>query len=213
MINDPGINVAALAALEAAINNALQLDPALRSDLGQLDDTVLKIECTIPEIVVYLLPQHGHVHLYSHYEIQEDSSISGPASEYVKLLSADDKASALINGELKINGDSNAFMVLQKAIAKMDIDIEQKVADLIGDVPAHQLGKAVRKSIKWARHSRDSLLRNLEEFIHEEARLSPSQLEVEDFYRDIQQVNLAADRLEARIKRLGRQLDSKETQG
>jgi ubiquinone biosynthesis protein UbiJ len=211
MINDPAINVAALAALEAAINNALQLDPALQKDLAELEGMVLKIQCTIPAITVYVLPEKNHVHLVSHYEMQEDSSISGPASEYIKLISAKDKASALINGELKISGNSNAFVLLQQALLKMDIDIEQKVADLIGDIPAHQIGRAVRGTIKWARYSADSLLRNFEDFIHEEARIAPSQPEVEDFYQDISQLNLATDRLEARVKRLKRQISSTKT--
>jgi ubiquinone biosynthesis protein UbiJ len=45
-------------------------------------------------------------------------------------------------------------------------------------------------------------LRQLEEFIHEEARLAPSRLEVEDFYQDVQQLNQRVDRLQARIRQL-----------
>ena len=44
--------------------------------------------------------------------------------------------------------------------------------------------------------------RQLEEFVHEEARLSPPRLEVEDFYRDLQELGLRVDRLQSRAERL-----------
>ena len=51
-----------------------------------------------------------------------------------------------------------------------------------------------------------SLGRQLEEFIHEEARLSPPRLELEDFYKDVQALGLRVDRLESRTRRLRKRL-------
>ena len=46
------------------------------------------------------------------------------------------------------------------------------------------------------------LLRQIGEYIHEEARLSPSKRELEDFYTDTQRLRLAADRLDSLTKKI-----------
>jgi ubiquinone biosynthesis protein UbiJ len=64
------------------------------------------------------------------------------------------------------------------------------------------LAQALRGLFSWGQQASASFLRQLEEFIHEEARLAPPRLEVEDFYQDVQQLNQRVDRLQARIRQL-----------
>jgi ubiquinone biosynthesis protein UbiJ len=79
---------------------------------------------------------------------------------------------------------------------------------VLGDVAAHQLGRAARGSARWGRRAHDALLRHVEEFIHEEARLAPPRLEVEDFLADLRATAQRGERLEAGIRRLGRRIDA-----
>ena len=44
------------------------------------------------------------------------------------------------------------------------------------------------------------------EFIHEEARLSPPKLELEDFYADVRELEQDVERLESRAEKLRRRL-------
>ena len=57
-----------------------------------------------------------------------------------------------------------------------------------------------------SRQASSSLTRQLDEFIHEEARLSPPRLELEDFYQDIQALGLRVERLQSRADRLRKKL-------
>jgi ubiquinone biosynthesis protein UbiJ len=72
----------------------------------------------------------------------------------------------------------------------------------LGDVAGHQLAQALRAAYGWGRQASTSLGRQLDEFIHEEARLTPPRLELEDFYRDVQDLVLRVDRLRSRTERL-----------
>jgi ubiquinone biosynthesis protein UbiJ len=73
--------------------------------------------------------------------------------------------------------------------------------DTLGDVAGHRLAEVLRGVFRFGRNAGRSLTRQLEEFVHEEARLTPPRAELEDFYRDVQALGLAADRLEARLER------------
>jgi ubiquinone biosynthesis protein UbiJ len=64
----------------------------------------------------------------------------------------------------------------------------------------------LRNAFVWGRQASASLSRQLDEFIHEEARLSPPRLEVEDFYRDVHELELRVDRLQSRTERLRQRL-------
>ena len=76
----------------------------------------------------------------------------------------------------------------------------------LGDVAGHQLAQMVRGAYSWGRQASTGLERQLEEFIHEEARLSPPKLELEDFYSDVQQLGLQVERLESRTQRLRKRM-------
>jgi len=202
------LNIAALAALERAINAALGMDAATREQVSALAGKVFCIDCSVPPVRAYVAPGAGSVRLYSHYEGAVSCTVSGAGSDFVALLGAADKASALVNGNLRISGDSAPLLALEKALGKLDLDWEQRLALVLGDAAAHQLGRAARGSARWGRRAHDTLLRHVEEFIHEEARLAPPRLEVEDFLADLRATAQRGERLEAGIRRLGRRIDA-----
>ena len=64
----------------------------------------------------------------------------------------------------------------------------------------------LRHLFDWGRQARASLTRQLDEFIHEEARLSPPRLELEDFYADVRELQIRVERLQSRASRLRRRI-------
>jgi ubiquinone biosynthesis protein UbiJ len=201
--------VAALAALERAINAALSLDARTRGLVGALAGRVLSIEVTVPRLEVFVVPDAAGLRLAAHHEAQPDCTVSGAASDYIALATAADKASALVNGNLRVSGDSALLLDLEQALRTLDVDWEQRLAVLLGEAPAHQIGRAVRGSARFGRSARSAFERHLEEFIHEEVRLAPPRLEVEDFLGDLRAIAGRAERLEAGLRRLARRLDAR----
>jgi ubiquinone biosynthesis protein UbiJ len=202
------LNATALAALERAINGALEMDGLTAARIAGFEGKVFGIHCSVPVLDVFVVPGSGGIRLLGHYEGRTDCSVSGAASDFVALLSAPDKASALVNGALRIAGDSAPLLELQKALGALDLDWEQRLGVLLGDIPAHQIGRAVRGSLRWGRASHDALLRHVEEFIHEEARLAPPRLEVEDFFHDLRILAQDTDRLQASARRVARRISA-----
>jgi ubiquinone biosynthesis accessory factor UbiJ len=205
-INDPALITAGLAALESTLNRALELAPGSQEALAELGEGVFALHCTAPPLDVYLQPGADGIRLMGVYDGPISTSVRGAASDFTELATAADPAATLINGQLELSGDSAPLIELQKILAGLDIDWEAPLVSTLGDVAGHQLAQALRSAYGWGRQASTGLHRQLEEFIHEEARLSPPRLELEDFYRDVQALELRVERLQSRTDRLRKRL-------
>jgi ubiquinone biosynthesis protein UbiJ len=203
---DPALHTAVIAALESALNRALELAPQSRAELDALSDCVFALHCTAPPLEVYLQPGADRVRLMGTYEDAVTTSVRGLASDFAELATATDPAATLINGQLELQGDSAPLIELQKILAGMDIDWEAPLVTALGDVAGHQVAQVLRAAYSWGRQASSSLGRQLDEFIHEEARLSPPRLELEDFYQDIRDLGLRVERLQSRTGRLRKRM-------
>lgn len=198
---NPTVHTAALAALEGAINRALKMDKATLQALQKLDGVVFQLELSGSGTNIFLLPEERGVQLRGYYDGPVDSHVIGTLADFVELISAEDAPSTLINGGIQLSGDSAPLLQLQGILHHLDLDWEGDIARVIGDVPAHQLGRLVRGSMRWGKQAAGSLNRQIEEFLHEEARLVPPRAELQDFYTAVSNLQTGVDRLEARIAR------------
>lgn len=203
---DPTVHTAALATLERAVNQALELSPGGRKALDTLSDNVFALHCTAPQLDAYLQPGNGSIRLMGVYDGPVTTSVRGSASDFAELATAKDPTATLINGALELSGDSAPLIELQKIISHLEVDWEAPLVNALGDVAGHQLAQILRGAYSWGRQASTGLERQLEEFIHEEARLSPPRLELEDFYSDVQQLGLQVERLESRTQRLRKRM-------
>ena len=205
---NPTLHTAGLAALETALNRALALAPGGAAVLAELDRQVFALHCTAPTVDVYLQPADGGVRLMGVYDGPVTTSIRGEASDFAELTTSSDAAATLINGNLELRGDSAALIDLQKSLSTLELDWEAPLVDALGDVAGHQMATLLRGAFSWSRQAATSLSRQLEEFIHEEARLCPPRLELEDFYGDVRELDLRVERLASRVQRARRKLRS-----
>ena len=78
-------------------------------------------------------------------------------------------------------------------------DLEEELSGLIGDVPAHQVGRVARAARGWTHRAVRTTAENLAEYLgHERQHLIPRN-EGEQFLRGVDAVREDVDRLEARI--------------
>lgn len=210
---NPTLHTAGLAGLESAINRALALAPGGASVLSGLQGQVFALHCTAPAVDVFLQPVADGIRLMGIYDGPVTTSIRGEAADFAELATATDPAATLINGHLELRGDSSALIALQQSLSTLEIDWEAPLVDALGDVAGHQLATLLRGAFSWSRQAASSLTRQLDEFIHEEARLSPPRLELEDFYRDVRDLDLRVERLASRIERARRKLRSMSGKG
>lgn len=188
--------------LELLINQALRLDPATSGQLHNLAGKSIRIECSEPSFQVVILLGNDNIELQPFTGQKVTSHLTGNLAAFSDLLTATDKVATLINGNLRLQGDSQLLMELQKILQNLDLDWEFQLARLIGDLPAHWLGKLGRDSFHWLKSTQPVFMRHLQEFILEEAQLSPTKQEMEQFIHGVQDTLQQTERLEAKIARL-----------
>lgn len=203
---DPALHTAVLAALESATNRALSLSTGGLEGLATLEDEVFAFHCTAPELDFYLHPGADGIRLTGIHEGPVTTHVTGAASDFAELAHSDDAAATLVNGDLRMEGNSAPLLELQKQLSTLDIDWEAPLVDTLGDVAGHELAQLLRQVFSWGKQASSSLTRQLREFIQEEARLSPPRLEVEDFYQDVHELGLRVERLQSRSERLRRKI-------
>jgi ubiquinone biosynthesis protein UbiJ len=131
-----------------------------------------------------------------------DASISGRLMALVNLASQDDKVSTSIREQVSFNGNVALAQKMQKLLASLDIDWEEALAERTGDVLAFQVHQRARSLGKWLRQSADSLLQTSSEYLREEVRLSPTEVEFEAFQARITELKHDVARTEIRLQQL-----------
>lgn len=197
--------------IQVLVNKALKLDPLSQPRLQALAGKSLRIQCNEPTLDIVIAVNDESIDLItSESFLQSDEGekksvschLSGDLSAYSKLFSAEDKAAALINSSLRLQGDSSLLIELDQIISHVELDWEYHLAKLIGDMPAHIIGQNSRKSWQFLRSSQPVFMRHLQEYILEEAQLCPNKLEMEQFIEAVQSADESTDKLQARIQRL-----------
>ena len=200
-ILSPTLHTAAIAGLESLINSALKLDPGSQQKLAQFDGHVFHWHCTSPQLDLYFIPGNP-VQLCGYFEGPVDTELKGTAQEFIKLATAEDPANALINGNLELHGNSQALIELQKIGNQLDIDWETPITDLFGDVLGHAMSQGIREITQFGWQLLKGLKRQGEDYLFEEANLTPAQWEGEKFHHQVDQLKQRTERLQAKLNRL-----------
>ncbi|MFT7373903.1 MAG: ubiquinone biosynthesis protein UbiJ [Oleiphilaceae bacterium] len=196
---DPTLIQKIAPSIEKAINLALSMDPVSQKKLNLLQGCILEVAITAPQQTLFFGSIDGKVVILPP---QDSSSVclSGRAFAFIKLASTQNKTALFKNKEITLSGDAVRAQQIQGLMGSVNIDWEGILATFIGDVPAHFIGTSLRQSLAFGKNISQSFINDLEEFIKYEVRLIPSKAMAKNNFDAIDQLRLAADRLEARLK-------------
>lgn len=192
---------AGLAVLEAAVNTALAMDPETQARLGALEGKVIAVDLQGPEVTLFLLPGADGFRLMGHYEGEPDTRLRGTPLALLRL-NRGKAGEGMFAGAVKIEGDVELGQRMQRILGGLDIDWEEHLSRLTGDMVAHQIGNMVRGFLRWGEQAATNLERDFADYVQEERRDVPPRWEVEEFLAGVDDMRSAVDRLEARLRRL-----------
>ena len=201
MFPGPTLLAAVGATVEAALNRTLALDPAGRQALMEALTGPVEFRVTAPIAMSWTLLRVGEqVQVHSQPDSEPALVIEGHPMAFMAMASGDE--SVISSGRLQVSGDTAVAHQFQRALAQLDPDWEAALAQHLGDVPAHFFGQRLRSAVSWSRQALAAMTANVEEYVHEESQALPGRRELEATFRQIDQLHLQVERLDARLNQL-----------
>lgn len=126
--------------------------------------------------------------------------VAGPATERV-----------LQSGEVRIEGDAEVLQRYRELLGLLRPDLEEWLAERLGDAPARQIGSALRAVADTARRGIGATVTNTAEyFAHETGHLVPRG-EAEEFLNAVDRLREDLDRTAARVEAIAARMAETST--
>ncbi len=210
---DPAFRSAIARGLELSLNRALAYDPGSQAALGRLSGRWLKVEFRKPDFDLYCGFTADGLTLASGRDDAADCTITGAVPAIAGLLWRE--GHSLAGSGVDVSGDVNLLHQVQQILADLELDWEQLLYEAIrgattpaaADMLSYPITRFLRHSAAQFRHHADIAPDWLRDYLTEEVRLLPSPHEVSAFATDVDELRAATDRLEARLRKLQRQLN------
>ena len=189
------------ATLEKLLNRGLPRSPRARQLCATLSGRSVAI--VVPDILRLRVSCNGQTLTVMRDDAPADATLRGGALSLLALAS--ESAQAVIQrGDIAIGGDSEVAQGYRELAQLLRPDLEEELSLLIGDVPAHQLGRLARLAAGWSGRAADTTLRNLAEYLGHERGDLVSRNEGEQFLRGVDALRESVDRLQARLELIAR---------
>lgn len=188
--------------IEKALNRYLSLDPETKNRLHALEGKSITIILKPFNFSFQFYMKRGGVQLLLGEVYPAEIKIIGTSLSLLSLALAADKKHGFFSDDIVITGNIDQGQQIVDIFDKLEIDWEEQLSKVIGDIPAYEVGSFVRKIKNWSKESAKILWQNIDEYIHEEQPWVPPIEALKDFYDEVDELRMTADRLEARIRNL-----------
>jgi ubiquinone biosynthesis accessory factor UbiJ len=184
------------ATLAKLLNRGLPRSLRARELVAQLSGKRLAI--VVPHIARVTLASNGATLSVERDEAPADATLRGGVVSLLGLLGP--AAQSLIQrGAVAFEGDTQVAESFRELLELLRPDFEEELSLVLGDVPAHQLGRLAQRAGAFGQRAADTTLTNLAEYLAHERGDLVSRNEGEQFLRGVDGVREAADRLQARL--------------
>ncbi|MFD1383461.1 SCP2 domain-containing protein [Rhodanobacter aciditrophus] len=201
------ISLAALGAIETAVNYALKQDEPSQRQLTKLAGQRIFLEVDDFNLIlkIHVLDEGIMLDRPDHMDEEEldaklDTHVKGPSSAYRKLLEGD----GFFDGDLRIRGNAQALMTLHKVMQNFELDWEGILADHIGDLPAASLARLLRKQWSVTKEISTNARIHLVNYLQSNSDLLPSKIEFDHFVDEAERLGMQLERFEAKLKQVER---------
>ncbi|WP_198263050.1 ubiquinone biosynthesis accessory factor UbiJ [sulfur-oxidizing endosymbiont of Gigantopelta aegis] len=202
-----------LGAMEAGLNQLFAMDPETFARLAHFKGRIIAFHITDMKQTLYFLPDQQGIQIISHYAGEADTVISGSLMAFSQMAMGDEKSktAAVFKGDISISGDIALGQHFQALFKQLDIDWEEHLSHITGDVIAHSLGNLARGFLGWGKNTLNTMTLDVGEYVQYESRDIASGPEIHHFNEQIDRLRNDVERAEARLSRLLQTLENKKS--
>lgn len=187
-------------ALNLAIETTLHADPHSARRLRALEGKVIAIHLRPLNVTLYGRVQSEDLVFALDEPPVVHATLSGTPLQLAGLGFArgSTRQSFFADG-VTLTGDAEFAQQITHLFDALSIDWEELTARCVGDVPAYRLSQAVKNARTWLRQASQSIVSNVDDYLHEETPLAPHPADIEAFLNDVDTLSMDTERFAARL--------------
>lgn len=193
----------ALGLVEIGSNQLLRMDGDVLEHCEKISGCCIAIHLNDIDKTLYCQPGSWGINLSLEKPSKEiDATISGRLMALANLSMQQDKIATSIKERVEITGNAQVAQQFQKILNELDIDWEEHIAQITGDVIAVQITRTANSVHNWIKNSLESFVLNTRDYVQHEQNMTPSEYELADFKQHISTLRDDVERLEAKLNYL-----------
>jgi len=188
--------------LEIAANRILQLSPGSEAQLDSLDGKRIAVE--IKDLQLGYKLRFCQQRLVVSVSPLDDTElcIAGNSTDFLQAGLAGNFDDASLRGHIQLQGNLQCARQLEKLLNSLEPDWYEPLCQWFGDELGYQMGQAISGFAQWLKAALANTRDDLSEALLYEWAVTPSRLEQDTFFQQVDELRSRVDRLQARIKRL-----------
>lgn len=192
--------------LELAGNSALAHDTESLARLERLQGKTMVLHIRPLNQSIAVTPCPEGLEFTAEIPAKPDVKLSATIGAMIKISRDGMDDAELQPGELEIVGDAIVGQRFAQVIAGLDIEWQALLAEHLGETPAQLITSAAGTARDLAEEGKVQVGAYIGKILREDMDIVAEQAEVDEFLDGVDQLRADADRLEARLKKLQRQL-------
>jgi ubiquinone biosynthesis protein UbiJ len=194
--------------LQVILNRYLSLDPESAYRIKALKNHVITIELNGLALIFQLVFTESNIQVKTNDFSNPDTTIKGTPLSLLHMTLTSDRKKFFAENVI-IEGNLELGQQVIDLFDTLEIDWEEYISRMTGDVPAHQIHRAASHLKIFTTRLRKTLMHNINEYVHEEKNLFPAPEALQDFFQEVDILRMDTDRLEARIAQLHKKIAAK----
>jgi ubiquinone biosynthesis accessory factor UbiJ len=183
---------------ESALNRHIAASSRARTLLRELAGRSMELRFSATPFNLRVAATADGVSLRPASGEASDVTIEGTPLAFLRIATGD-AAKSIRSGGAEVHGDAEVGEGFRRLFEAARPDFEEELSRFTGDVAAHHLARLAREALEFGERARDTLARNVAEYLTEESRDLPTRIEAEEFLGGVDRFREAVDRLEARL--------------
>jgi ubiquinone biosynthesis protein UbiJ len=193
-----------LTSIEKLLNRSLPRSPRAQALAAALAGKSLAVTVTGAGPVI-LSSTGERLRLQRSSETAADAGISAGPFSLLALAGGQTRSVSATGGT--ISGDAEVAQQFSELLGLLRPDPEEELSQLIGDAPAHHLGRLARAALDFGDRAARTGVRNVAEYLAHERRDLVPKAEGRQLLDGIDALRDDVDRFEARLKHLAQRLE------
>ena len=188
--------------IDDLFNRLISLDPNLKKKLIPLVGKIIKIEIKDLGFDIYIEATKDRLDISATHRETANLIIRGNSFSLAKLWCKQQLGHHDIPKDIEFSGDTELAQAVNELFTEIDIDWEEQLSKLTGDIMAHQAGNTVRNLFEFGKSTTETLQQNMSEYLQEEIQCFPTRCEINDFLETVDVTRDDIERTELRLARI-----------